>query len=124
MNSLFCRHNRFTADCPICSKGTVLDSSGAAAAKPRRPRASGGGGRARSSEPAKGARRYTGPYVSAGPYEQETALVGTGALVVDLAADGSLWSMPVRLPRPDADQQALHLDAEASARIAQAFGPS
>ena len=21
----FCRHNRFFADCPICSKGTVLD---------------------------------------------------------------------------------------------------
>lgn len=60
----------------------------------------------------------------AGPYEQETALVGTGALVVDLAADGSLWSTPVRLPRPDADQQALHLDAEASARIAEAFGPA
>jgi hypothetical protein len=25
MSTLFCRHNRFTADCPICSKGTVLD---------------------------------------------------------------------------------------------------
>lgn len=24
--SLFCRHNRFLADCPICSKGTVLES--------------------------------------------------------------------------------------------------
>jgi hypothetical protein len=24
MSSLFCRHNRFTADCPICSKNTVL----------------------------------------------------------------------------------------------------
>jgi hypothetical protein len=24
--SVFCRHNRFTADCPICAKGTVLDS--------------------------------------------------------------------------------------------------
>jgi hypothetical protein len=24
MNSLFCRHNRFTAECPICSKGSVL----------------------------------------------------------------------------------------------------
>lgn len=60
----------------------------------------------------------------AGPYEQETALIGTGALVVDLAADGSLWSTPVRLPRADADQQALHLDAAAATRIAEAFGPS
>ena len=24
MSSLFCRHNRFTAECPICSKNTVL----------------------------------------------------------------------------------------------------
>jgi Icc protein len=60
----------------------------------------------------------------AGPYAQETALIGTGALVVDLAADGSLWSTPVRLPRPDADQQALHLDEATAARIAEAFGPA
>ena len=33
--SLFCRHNRFVAECPICSKGTVLDPN----MKPeRRPR--------------------------------------------------------------------------------------
>ena len=70
MNSLFCRHNRFTADCPICSKGTLLDSS----QKPARSRPSRSGSRsraARSSEPAAGARQYTGPYVSAGPYERE-----------------------------------------------------
>jgi Icc protein len=60
----------------------------------------------------------------AGPYDQETALIGTGALVVDLAEDGSLWSTPVQVPRPDADQQALHLDAETAARIAEAFGPA
>jgi Icc protein len=60
----------------------------------------------------------------AGPYDEETALVGTGALVVDLAEDGSLWSTPVRVPRPDADRPALHLDAETSARIAEAFGPA
>jgi Icc protein len=60
----------------------------------------------------------------AGPYDEETALVGTGALVVDLAEDGSLWSTPVRVPRPDADRQALHLDADTAARVAEAFGPS
>lgn len=59
-----------------------------------------------------------------GPYDEETALVGTGALVVDVAEDGSLWSTPVRVPRPDADQRALHLDAETSARIAAAAGPA
>ncbi len=37
--SLFCRHNRFVADCPICSKGTVLED------KPSRRSPSGGGSR-------------------------------------------------------------------------------
>jgi hypothetical protein len=69
LNSLFCRHNRFTADCPICSKGTLLDSS-VPAARPRKPAArQGGGARTRGSEPA--ARQFTGPYASAGPYERE-----------------------------------------------------
>jgi hypothetical protein len=74
MTSLFCRHNRFTADCPICSKGTVLDpertasrsrpsSSPAGAA-----RRSGGGTAPRSAAASKVARVVTGPYVSAGPY--------------------------------------------------------
>ncbi|GAC1317428.1 MAG: hypothetical protein NVSMB25_05080 [Thermoleophilaceae bacterium] len=63
MNSLFCRHNRFTADCPICSKGTVLDGTRSSAAP--RP--------ARSPKPSAAARRGAvraggGPYVSAGPY--------------------------------------------------------
>ncbi len=71
MTSLFCRHNRFTADCPICSKGTVLDPARSAS----RPRSSGsgtarrsGGSSSRAAAPAKGARVVTGPYVSAGPY--------------------------------------------------------
>lgn len=74
MNSLFCRHNRFTADCPICSKGTVLDPA-RDAAKPR-SRASGSGTRTssprRSRAAAAGAaREFRGPYASAGPYERE-----------------------------------------------------
>lgn len=55
---LFCRHNRFVAECPICSKGTVLDP----ARKPeRRPRA-----RAAPTRLAASAAR--GPFASAGPY--------------------------------------------------------
>lgn len=68
MNSLFCRHNRFTADCPICSKGTLLDSS-VPAVRPRKPSSRSGGGRTRTSEPV--ARQFTGPYAAAGPYERE-----------------------------------------------------
>ena len=71
MSSLFCRHNRFTADCPICAKGTVLDPERKATrdrpkktptVKVRRP--------GRTSTPAAGmAREFKGAYVSAGPYE-------------------------------------------------------
>jgi hypothetical protein len=71
LSSLFCRHNRFTADCPICSKGTVLDPSRKStrqrparqsSVKVRRP--------GRSSTPAAGeAREFRGQFVSAGPYE-------------------------------------------------------
>jgi hypothetical protein len=68
--SVFCRHNRFTAECPICSKGTVLDPN----LKPSRPRSSssGGarkGGTRRSSAPASAARSSRGVFAAAGPYE-------------------------------------------------------
>jgi hypothetical protein len=69
VNTLFCRHNRFTADCPICSKGTVLDQSKPASRpRPSRPASSAGGKRAGS---AVASRVVTGPYASAGPYEDE-----------------------------------------------------
>jgi hypothetical protein len=72
LNALFCRHNRFTADCPICSKGTVLDSGRQAAARPRAPaRSAGTRSASRRSSDAGGVRRVTGPYVSAGPYERD-----------------------------------------------------
>jgi hypothetical protein len=62
----FCRHNRFVAECPICSKGTVLDPNQATT---RRRPASGSGTR-RSTKPAANiARTSRGPFVSAGPYE-------------------------------------------------------
>jgi hypothetical protein len=73
LNSLFCRHNRFTADCPICSKGTVLDSARQAArssarAKPKGPGRSRPGSRRADTA---GVHRVTGPYVSAGPYQRD-----------------------------------------------------
>jgi hypothetical protein len=69
LNSLFCRHNRFTADCPICSKGTVLDQSRQATRpRPARTSSSRGKGAAATQRPAS---RFTGPYASAGPYEDE-----------------------------------------------------
>jgi hypothetical protein len=65
----FCRHNRFVADCPICSKGTVLDPERSAAKPTRTTTRTGGAGR-RSTRPAAGAARPSrGPFVSAGPYD-------------------------------------------------------
>lgn len=65
----FCRHNRFTAECPICSKGTVLDPN----LKPARRRSTSSrartGGARRSGAPAAAARTSRGVFVAAGPYE-------------------------------------------------------
>ena len=64
----FCRHNRFVAECPICSKGTVLDpnrrlTSGARRPAARARRRSAG----RRGEPRRASR--AAPFASAGPYE-------------------------------------------------------
>ena len=61
----FCCHNRFVAECPICSKGTVLDPNRAA---PKR-RSAPSGGRGSSRPAAASARSSRGPFVSAGPYD-------------------------------------------------------
>jgi hypothetical protein len=75
VTSLFCRHNKFTADCSICSKGTVLDPARQEArSRPSRAASGSGSGRSRSRSDGgaqRGARQFTGPYVSAGPYERE-----------------------------------------------------
>ena len=68
--SQFCRHNRFVSECPICSKGTVLDPN----RKPeRRPRpASRPGARSRPKGPvatASGVRVSRGEFAAAGPYD-------------------------------------------------------
>lgn len=70
MNSLFCRHNRFTAECPICSKDTVLSRPAAPErAKPAKPsaRPRGAGGRRAPAQVA--ATRY--PHVSVAGVEHE-----------------------------------------------------
>jgi hypothetical protein len=47
MTSLFCRHNRFTAECPICSKNTVLSRPAPAErARPTKPSARSSGRKA------------------------------------------------------------------------------
>ena len=61
----FCRHNRFVAECPICSKGTVLDPNQAGTRRRSTP-----SGARRPSKPALNlARTSRGPFVSAGPYD-------------------------------------------------------
>jgi hypothetical protein len=63
--SVFCRHNRFTADCPICSKGTVLDRNRKPARRP------GGSRPARDKAAAPAGAAFSGRYVGAGPYEDD-----------------------------------------------------
>ncbi|MGN7191269.1 metallophosphoesterase [Curtobacterium sp. MCBA15_004] len=57
-----------------------------------------------------------------GPYDEESAWVSSGALVVDVATDGSVWSTPVRVPRSEGDRRAFRLDAATAARVAEAAG--
>jgi hypothetical protein len=65
----FCRHNRFFAECPICSKGTVLDPARSARRRTSSGTRSAGGAKRRSAAPAAGAPRASrGPFVAAGPY--------------------------------------------------------
>ena len=64
----FCRHNRFFADCPICSKGTVLDPERQAQRRPR-PSTAGRPGKRRAGSAAGVARSSRGPFASAGPYD-------------------------------------------------------
>src|SRR5687767_3748928 len=69
MSDLFCRHNRFTAECPICSKGTVLDQERQAERRPRTPTPRKSG--SRREPPGAVSRAFSGPFSSAGPYEDE-----------------------------------------------------
>jgi hypothetical protein len=72
MNSLFCRHNRFTAECPICSKNSVLARPAAPErAKPVKPSQRSGKRSAPKASPAT-VTRY--PHVSTEPVEHEARI--------------------------------------------------
>jgi len=58
----------------------------------------------------------------AGSYDEESAVAVSGALVVDLAADGGVWSTPVRVPGADV-APVFRYDAETVGRIIAAAGP-
>ena len=75
VSSLFCRHNRFTAECPICSKDTVLSAERAERrpAPVKRPAAGKRSG-ARARPGGAPARTFTGPYVSAGPLDRDARI--------------------------------------------------
>jgi hypothetical protein len=122
LSSLFCRHNRFTADCPICSKGTVLDSGRSAERRPRpRPASAGGGrrGRAEGGVPS----QFAGPYVTAGPYERED---GTSSEVRLERVPGGVrlaeWAGG-RLERRAPELPAAELPGLVAAAIERAFLP-
>jgi hypothetical protein len=68
--STFCRHNRFFAECPICSKGTVLDPNRQAERRPRAQSVQRAGSRTPKAAPrASAARSSRGPFASVGPYD-------------------------------------------------------
>jgi hypothetical protein len=68
--SLFCRHNRFVAECPICSKGTLLDPNRKPERRPRPSARPGSRSSPKGRVQAAGATRVShGPFASAGPYD-------------------------------------------------------
>jgi hypothetical protein len=71
MSSLFCRHNRFTADCPICSKNSVLAREAPERARPTKPSERPPGKSPRKAAPV-AVTRY--PHVSVGPVEHEARI--------------------------------------------------
>ena len=103
MSDLFCRHNRFTADCPICSKGTVLEKhTPGSAPRARKP--------AKPKEPAAG-RQFRGPYASAGPYDRDDERVEVRLEKVPGGIRLAVWSAGALQPRapvlPAADLRTL-----------------
>ena len=68
--SLFCRHNRFVSECPICSKGTVLDPNRKPERRQRPNARPGSRSSPKGRAQAAGATRVSsGPFAAAGPYE-------------------------------------------------------
>jgi hypothetical protein len=68
--SQFCRHNRFVSECPICSKGTVLDPDRKPERRPGPNARAGSRSRPKGRVQAAGASRVSrGPFAAAGPYD-------------------------------------------------------
>jgi hypothetical protein len=59
----------------------------------------------------------------AGEYESERAVLASGALIVDLAEDGSVVSTPVRAAQSDEGREVFHLDAAQVRAVVAAAGP-
>jgi hypothetical protein len=117
----FCRHNRFVSECPICSKGTVLDPG----IRATRPRTRSGGGTKRTAT-ATHAPAVKGPYGTAGPYDSEGGRYEVrlervpGGLRLAVWAAGSLQR---RAPELDsADLASLVASAAESGALAEDHG--
>jgi hypothetical protein len=101
MTSLFCRHNRFTAECPICSKGTVLARETAERPKPARP-SKPSGSRSGGGRKAATVTRY--PHASVAPIEHDGRIYEVrleqvpGGLRLGQWRGGELERKPVVLP--------------------------
>ncbi len=99
MSDLFCRHNRFTADCPICSKGTVLERHVPGAVRPRKP--------PKPAAQKPGSQQFRGPYATAGPYDRDAGQVEVrlekvpGGIRLAAWAAGSLQREAPVLPAAD-----------------------
>ena len=86
--STFCRHNRFVAECPICSKGTVLDPNRTPERRPR-PATVRRKGAKRPVQAASGLRVSRGEFASAGPYEDGREVLQ------EIKSDDALKRIPV-----------------------------
>jgi hypothetical protein len=101
LSSLFCRHNRFTAECPICSKNSVLSRE---APERERPVRKSSGARPKGAR-GEGSRAFTGPHVSVGPFEHEARLYDVrlekvpGGLRLAEWRNGALEKRAPSLPR-------------------------
>jgi hypothetical protein len=99
VSDLFCRHNRFTADCPICSKGTVLEKHVPSAARERKP--------PKPAAEKVGGQQFRGPYATAGPYDRDGERVEVrlekvpGGIRLGEWANGALRRAAPSLPAGD-----------------------
>lgn len=130
MNSLFCRHNRFRADCPICVKGTPLDTEPRERSQtPKRSRTQ-TSPKAKASQPARYPFVSVGPYVTEDePYEVRLERVPGGVRVGEWVA-GTLRQRAPRLAADDLAAllrsaiEAQILDPADSRRLSDALQPS